>query len=615
MSGGDSGSELPAHIAVGNKSSVARSPKRGTVAAYSRIDSRRSCGKGFVTNGAPVNDASKVVPRQTSSHIHVATTKRTTVLSVGAKAGGNGEALGPRSRPRPRALSASEKTPARPLPVFKDCAFSGGEDTVKPRRRYTVGVMAHCGSIYEELTRQLIATGRWSSVTVKQRTGLKALYIDETGQDISNANVHLLLGDKPSCERVISTRRALWKRRQHGPVVSTGSFTMGPRMPMGSGDDGEPRVVDFVENTRCITLKSMMVTTLLRYHHYDWGVLGSYLPMTFKITPGKPLDDERMQLVRMSRRYLPGDAPMWIAKSSSGCHGDDIEIFPGDSSGVQRLLSYVDSHRDVWVAQQYIDRPLLYHKRKFDLRVMALYIRDTDEVYVHEDFVMRMSSVPYDRASATCNSQESKLAHITNHCIQETGNTYSAFEEGNELWKEHLDGLIRYKANHLTAVRRRELLKPISSDERGTLSASGFPGLGNSPYSIDLNASRNKSRLSGGVSSSIPKASSSGITLQNTIMPQIHRIIVDSICAAKPYLPLEPQPPPTHCFQVLGYDFLLDESLKVWLLEINGAPGGPMRLVPKIMADTIELCINPFFPCTLDSRPSVNNGYRRVYPE
>lgn len=29
---------------------------------------------------------------------------------------------------------------------------------------------------------------------------------------------------------------------------------------------------------------------------------------------------------------------------------------------------------------------------------------------------------------------------------------------------------------------------------------------------------------------------------------------------------------PYHSFQLFGFDFMVDEELKVWLIEVNGAP-------------------------------------------
>jgi hypothetical protein len=59
-----------------------------------------------------------------------------------------------------------------------------------------------------------------------------------------------------------------------------------------------------------------------------------------------------------------------------------------------------------------------------------------------------------------------------------------------------------------------------------------------------------------------------------------------------------------HCFELLGYDFLIDEDFRVWLIEVNTNPyfGVPnvyiADLLPKMMDDLLDLILDPVYPPT-----------------
>jgi hypothetical protein len=56
-----------------------------------------------------------------------------------------------------------------------------------------------------------------------------------------------------------------------------------------------------------------------------------------------------------------------------------------------------------------------------------------------------------------------------------------------------------------------------------------------------------------------------------------------------------------HCFELLGYDFLIDEDMRLWLIEVNTNPyfGVPnlfiADLLPKMMDDLLKLVVDPVF--------------------
>ena len=52
-------------------------------------------------------------------------------------------------------------------------------------------------------------------------------------------------------------------------------------------------------------------------------------------------------------------------------------------------------------------------------------------------------------------------------------------------------------------------------------------------------------------------------------------------------------------FELYGYDFLIDEDFRVWLIEVNTNPylGMPSEymidLLPKLMDDIVKLTVDP----------------------
>lgn len=57
-----------------------------------------------------------------------------------------------------------------------------------------------------------------------------------------------------------------------------------------------------------------------------------------------------------------------------------------------------------------------------------------------------------------------------------------------------------------------------------------------------------------------------------------------------------------YCMEVFGYDFILDETLRPWLIEVNTNPcleesSGLLRqLIPRMIDDCLKLTVDVIFP-------------------
>jgi hypothetical protein len=79
------------------------------------------------------------------------------------------------------------------------------------------------------------------------------------------------------------------------------------------------------------------------------------------------------------------------------------------------------------IIQKYLDNPLLYRKRKFDIRCFVL-VDSNLNVYFCKEGHLKSSSKLYD-----LNSND-KFIHITNHSLQKKCSKFAQYEYGNETW-------------------------------------------------------------------------------------------------------------------------------------------------------------------------------------
>jgi hypothetical protein len=81
-------------------------------------------------------------------------------------------------------------------------------------------------------------------------------------------------------------------------------------------------------------------------------------------------------------------------------------------------------------------------------------------------------------------------------------------------------------------------------------------------------------------------------------MPRVKDIMIDSFLSVRRKMNPNNR---KHMFELFGFDFLLDEDFRLWLLEINTNPflGTPNKfmedLVPKMIEDLIQLTVDPIF--------------------
>jgi len=190
--------------------------------------------------------------------------------------------------------------------------------------------------------------------------------------------------------------------------------------------------------------------------------------------------------------------------------------------------------RSGWVVQRYVDRPLLLRGgRKFDVRCWVV-VDAEYRAYLYREGVLRTGAVPY---KVTADNLGDKFVHLTNHCIAEKHPDYGKFEATNEMFY----------------VEFGAYLQEVCPQETAT-----------------------------------------GSVLDDVILPQFKRIVAQTVAAARDTM--EVRSDYYRSFHLFGYDFLIDDALKVWLCEINASPAVAEQLMPKLVRDLIAVAIDPHLP-------------------
>ena len=117
------------------------------------------------------------------------------------------------------------------------------------------------------------------------------------------------------------------------------------------------------------------------------------------------------------------------------------------------------------IIQKYLDNPLLYRKRKFDIRCFVLVDWNLNVFYCREGH-LKASSFMYDINNIN------KFIHITNHSFQKKSNKFERYETGNEIsYSEFKKFLIEEKiplSNFDKIIKKMKFLVKLSFQAVGS---------------------------------------------------------------------------------------------------------------------------------------------------
>merc|ERR1712224_72276 len=83
--------------------------------------------------------------------------------------------------------------------------------------------------------------------------------------------------------------------------------------------------------------------------------------------------------------------------------------------------------------------------------------------------------------------------------------------------------------------------------------------------------------------------------LATHILPQIEAQVIYSLLAVKEQMEVQDNAN-YRCFNLLGYDFMLDDSCNVYLLEVNSSPTTDPRLIPTLIEEVVRVAVEPVYP-------------------
>ncbi|XP_030363356.1 tubulin polyglutamylase TTLL11 isoform X4 [Strigops habroptila] len=238
-------------------------------------------------------------------------------------------------------------------------------------------------------------------------------------------------------------------------------------------------------------------------------------PLEYNFYPRSWILPEELPLfvdeVHMMKDSDPSWKPTFIVKPDGGCQGDGIYLIK-DPSDIRQTGSIQSRPA---VVQEYICKPLLVDKLKFDIRLYVL-LKSLEplEIYIAKDGLSRFCTEPYQEP--TLKNLHQVFMHLTNYSLN--------IHSGNF----------------------------IHSDNVNTGSKRTF-------------------------SSILCRLSSRGADVKK-LWSDIISLVIKTIIALTPELKVYYQsdipagkPGPT-CFQILGFDILLMKNLKPMLLEVNANP-------------------------------------------
>lgn len=281
------------------------------------------------------------------------------------------------------------------------------------------------------------------------------------------------------------------------------------------------------------------------------------LGRVYQITPQAYVLPKAFATWETARMRQP-DA-LWIWKPCSQSCGRGIKVLSSSISEDDAK----ELARKRGIVQRYVPDPLLINGYKFDLRIYVVVISyEPLKVYINHEGLVRLATEKY---SASADTLDVRTMHLTNYSVNKLSSAFIQNKDGKGS-----------KDDHEVAEEEEEpsASKWSLTELRGYFEQNG----------LDYDA----------------------------MFDRIKDVVIKTLIAVEPAIQIEwckaleneeagwaARGPggahPSSCFEMYGFDILVDSSLKPWLLEVNICPslssGSPLdkRIKTKLVADMFTL--------------------------
>ena len=106
------------------------------------------------------------------------------------------------------------------------------------------------------------------------------------------------------------------------------------------------------------------------------------------------------------------------------------------------------------------------------------------------------------------------------------------------------------------------------------------------------------------------------LSVTEQFIPRIKDIVIDTFLSVKKKMNASQR---RNVFELFGFDFLLDEDFRIWLIECNynpflGTPNAYMKiLVPNMINDMLKIVVDPVLKPVVEIDPDRPNDFELLY--
>ena len=309
---------------------------------------------------------------------------------------------------------------------------------------------------------------------------------------------------------------------------------------------------------------------------------------------------KELDAFRRYSRANPG--AVYIVKPTAGAMGRGIYLARGeqDISDSHHHYSHENNNNrggDHVVIQRYVSKPLLIDGFKFDLRVYALVTCvDPLTVYVYDEGIARFATVKYEAPNAE--NVTARNMHLTNYSVNKHSDGFVHADADDEGTKRALTAVMR----DLREKKGHDVVEALWEEIREVIVRTIIPiqpHLAHTYHAAVTNNNHHGASGDGGGG-----GGGGGGSMNNSGGDSSDGVWSDGSggggddggsggCGGRRGFRTT-DASQSRCFELLGFDIILDENVRPWLLEVNHSPSfnvdSPLdhRVKTGVLGDLLE---------------------------